>query len=629
MIPPAESCGTRSRPAGEGGVNGSRSSGRFGFGAHAQAPLIPECAGPQQHAESRISHPPPVGEHEPVAPIPTPCRHCVSNISKIRMGARTVTELSITQPLGFSRMTRRDPPGRPCSYIVWTAAAFTRDFGAPGSRDAPPFDARDVIPGNSRLLAHPFLLSAGAWIHLPDWLSYRPQPMAAVAGGERDSASLRLYLKRTRFRRSPGLFWVSCSDRFAVGLISLGLGLAVLAMTGISDSHGMALSVAVWFSLWMIYLSLVNAGQIFYGFGWETLLLESGFLAIFLGSSDTRPPAIVIWLLLWVLFRIMFGAGMIKIRADPCWRDLTCMYYHYETQPLPNPLSWFFHHLPKPLHRLEVLFTHFVELIVPFFIFFPAPVCYVAGGLMIVFQFGLILSGNLSWLNYITIVLCIPCFDDALLSRLLPIDHSIPASSSIAHQAAVGALAVLVAVLSWRPVRNLFSRRQLMNASFEPLHLVNTYGAFGGVTRQRLEVVIEGTDSLTFDAAAPWREYEFKGKPGSVTRRPCLVSPYHYKLDWQMWFAAMSTYREHAWFVNVVAKLLAGDRRVLALLAQNPFPDKPPKFIRARWYRYRFTGFGEAKWWKRTLVGEYFDPVSLDDPAFRDLLRRQGWLDGD
>ena len=445
--------------------------------------------------------------------------------------------------------------------------------------------------------------------------------------GEKGIVPVRHYLRRVRFRQAPSLFWLNCSDRFAIGLISFGLILSVLALTGVSDAHGIGVSVAVWGLLWMIYLSLVNAGQIFYGFAWETLLLETGFLAIFLGSSDTRPPVIVIWLLLWVLFRIMFGAGMIKLRAEPCWRDLTCMYYHHETQPLPNPLSWYFHHLPKPLHRLEVLFTHFVELIVPFFIFFPAPVCYVAGALMVVFQLGLILSGNLSWLNYITIVLCIPCFDDALLSRFLPIDHSIPASSSIAHQAAVGALAVMVVVLSWWPARNLFSRHQLMNASFGPLHLVNSYGAFGRVTRQRLEVVIEGTDSHAPDNSATWREFEFKGKPGSVTRRPCLVSPYHYKLDWQMWFAAMSTYREHAWFVNLVAKLLAGDRRVLALLAQNPFPDKPPKFIRARWYRYRFTGFREPKWWKRTLVGEYFNPVSLDDPRFRDVLRRQGWLD--
>ena len=168
----------------------------------------------------------------------------------------------------------------------------------------------------------------------------------------------------------------------------------------------------------MIYLSLVNVGQTFYGFGWETMLTEIGFLAIFLGSSDTRAPVVVMWLIVWVLFRTMFGAGMIKLRSDPCWRDLTCLFYHYETQPLPNPLSWYLHHSPPWTHKAGVLFTHFAQLVVPWFYFAPAPLCYWAGGLTILFQITLILSGNLSWLNYITIVLCIPCFDDRLLGRV-------------------------------------------------------------------------------------------------------------------------------------------------------------------------------------------------------------------
>jgi Lipase maturation factor len=301
--------------------------------------------------------------------------------------------------------------------------------------------------------------------------------------GEKGIVPVRLYLGRMRFRHAPSLFWLDCSDRFVRLAIWCGVGLSGLAVTGISDSWGLAVSITVWALLWMLYLSLVNVGQIFYGYGWETLLLESGFLSIFLGSSNTRPPVIVMWLILWVLFRIMFGAGMIKLRADPCWRNLTCMYYHYETQPLPNPLSWYFHQLPKLAHKAEVLLTHFIEIIVPFFYFAPAPVRYVAGGLTILFQFLLILSGNLSWLNYITIVLCIPCFDDGILARLIPIDYSVPESSPLFHRVAVFGLAVVVLALSWRPARNLFSRNQLMNASFEPLHLVNTYGAFGGVTR--------------------------------------------------------------------------------------------------------------------------------------------------
>src|SRR5581483_9481495 len=240
-----------------------------------------------------------------------------------------------------------------------------------------------------------------------------------------------------------------------------------------------------------------------------------------------------------------FGAGMIKMRSDPCWRDLTCLFYHYETQPLPNPLSWYLHHSPRWMHKAGVLFTHFAQLAVPWFYFSPAPFCYWAGGLTILFQATLILSGNLSWLNYLTIVLCIPCFDDRLLERIIHISHSTPAHLSPAHAIAVGLLTALVLALSWWPVRDLFSRRQLMNASFEPLHLVNTYGAFGAVTRERPEIIIKGTDADSPDGSAEWREYEFKGKPGDVNRRPCIVSPYHWKLDWQMWFAAMSAPEFH------------------------------------------------------------------------------------
>jgi hypothetical protein len=307
----------------------------------------------------------------------------------------------------------------------------------------------------------------------------------------------------------------------------------------------------------------------------------------------------------------MFGAGMIKVRADPCWRDLSCLFYHYETQPLPNPLSWYLHHAPPWFHKAGVLFNHFTELLVPWFYFAPAPLCYWAGAITIVFQITLILSGNLSWLNYITIVLCIPCFDDRFLSRFLSIPHSQPDSVTFPHMVAAAFVTTVVIALSWRPAGNLFSRRQLMNASFEPLHLVNTYGAFGAVTRERLEVVIKGTDAELADASAEWREYQFKGKPGDVNRAPCIVSPYHWKLDWQMWFAAMSPPDLHPWFLALIQRLLQDDKRILRLFAHNPFPDAPPKFIRADWYRYRFTKLGERGWWTRTFLGEYLPAAAL------------------
>jgi Lipase maturation factor len=429
--------------------------------------------------------------------------------------------------------------------------------------------------------------------------------------GKRGLQPVRRFVRHVPFRRAPSLFYINCSDHFITATIWCGIGLSLFALSGWSESFGLALSMITWALLWMIYLSLVNVGQTFYGFGWETMLAETGFLAIFLGSSDTRPPVALMWLIVWVLFRTMFGAGMIKMRADPCWRDLTCLFYHYETQPLPNPLSWYLHHSPHWTHKAGVLFTHFAQLIVPWFYFAPAPICYWAGGLTILFQITLILSGNLSWLNYITIVLCIPCFDDRLLGHLIHIAHSVPPHMSWPHAIATGAVTVLMLALSWRPARNLFSRRQLMNASFEPLHLVNTYGAFGAVTRQRLEVIIKGTDAKVLDATTKWREYEFKGKPGNVLRRPCIVSPYHWRLDWQMWFAAMSPAEFHTWIFTLVEKLLKGEKRMLRLFAHNPFPDAPPRYVRADWYRYQFTKPGEPGWWTRSFVAEYLPPIAL------------------
>ena len=431
--------------------------------------------------------------------------------------------------------------------------------------------------------------------------------------GERGLQPVRLFLRRVRFRHAPSLFWINCSDPCMIGAIWCGIVLSIFAVAGWSESFGLIVSMLSWALLWMIYLSLVNVGQTFYSFGWETMLAETGFLAIFLGSSDTRAPVVVMWLIVWVLFRTMFGAGMIKLRSDPCWRDLTCLFYHYETQPLPNPLSWYLHHSPRWAHKAGVLFTHFAQLVVPWFYFAPAPLCYRAGALTILFQVTLIISGNLSWLNYITIVLCIPCFDDRFLARVIHVSSRVDGTTnmSLPHAIAVGALTVIVLALSWRPARNLFSRRQLMNASFEPLHLVNTYGAFGAVTRERFEVVIKGTDAETLDANTEWRDYEFKGKPGEVNRRPCIVSPYHWRLDWQMWFAAMSRPEFHPWIFVLIQRLLEGEKRILRLFEHNPFPNAPPKFIRADWYRYQFTKPGNRGWWTRTYSGEYLPPITL------------------
>jgi hypothetical protein len=318
----------------------------------------------------------------------------------------------------------------------------------------------------------------------------------------------------------------------------------------------------------------------------------------------------------WLVFRLEFGAGLIKLRGDRCWRDLSCLYYHHETQPMPNPLSWFFHHLPKPLHKVEVLANHLAQLVVPFGLLAPQPVASAAGVVIIVTQTWLVLSGNFSWLNLVTITLAGAALGGSVLAPLVPV--SLPSSLEAIpgwHQGIVLVLVAVVAVLSYRPVRNLASRAQLMNSSFEPLHLVNTYGAFGSVTRVRFEIVLEGTEDTDVGPTTEWKEYEFKGKPGDPLRRPPQIAPYHLRLDWLMWFAALSPRYAEPWFLALVAKLLENDRATLRLLRRVPFPETPPAFIRARFYEYHFTTWRERRetgaWWKRTLVADFLPPMSL------------------
>src|SRR5439155_966481 len=262
---------------------------------------------------------------------------------------------------------------------------------------------------------------------------------------------------------------------------------------------------------------------------------------------------------------------------DRCWRDLTCLHYHHETQPMPNPLSWFFHHLPGRAHKIEVLANHFAQLVVPFFLFTPQPVAGVAGGIIVLTQSWLIVSGNFSWLNFLTVVLAIFAFSDAALGHVLPFDRPQLVASPHWYEGLVISLTVLVAVLSYWPIRNMLSRRQLMNFSFNRLHFVGTYGAFGHITKERYEIILEGTDGA--GRSETWKAYEFKGKPGDPKRLPPQVAPYHLRLDWLMWFAAMGPPDRYPWIVELVGRLLEGDNATLKLLRHNPFPDAPPALV--------------------------------------------------
>jgi len=435
------------------------------------------------------------------------------------------------------------------------------------------------------------------------------------------------------FWRLPSIFWIHAGDGFLWCCAWLGVALSLVLLAGFADAPLLA-------ALWLLYLSFVHIGQIFYGYGWETLLCETGFLAIFLAPAlSLRPfagrvPWPIIVLLRWLVFRVMFGAGLIKIRGDSCWTDLTCLAYHYETQPLPNPLSAWFHRLPASVHEFGVLFNHFAELIAPFGVFGPRRVRYAAGSVIIVFQLALIVSGNLSFLNWLTITIALACFDDQAFLALTPmrLARFVPTPKKTSALTArrkivTGLVVALVALLSLNPVVNLLSPRQAMNASFDPFDLVNTYGAFGSINRERNEVVLEGS----LDELGPemrWVPYELPCKPGSVTRRPCQVAPYQLKLDWQLWFASFSSAADEPWLIHLVDKLLRGDHVVDSLFAVQPFPDRPPRYVRAQFYRYRFAPRERSGvYWQRELIGEYLPPVSLADTDLRSYLSAQGFRD--
>jgi hypothetical protein len=418
------------------------------------------------------------------------------------------------------------------------------------------------------------------------------------------------FLRRATMRQAPSVFHLHYTDRF-FGIIAWGGGaLAAATVAGVADIVPLWTSMLIWAVLWALYLSIVNVGQTWYGFGWESLLLETGFLAIFLGNSQVAPPVFVLWALRWLLFRVEFGAGLIKMRGDPCWRDLTCLRYHHETQPMPGPFSWYFHRLPGRLHRIEVAANHFAQLVAPVLLFTPQPVASIAAGVMIVTQLWLIASGNFAWLNWLTIVIALSAIDGSPVTHRHHF-HATP----IWFQGVVFAAAALILVRSYRPARNLLSSRQVMNYSFDPFHLVNTYGAFGSISRHRDEVIIEGTADATITPDTRWLPYEFKGKPGDPRRRPRQFAPYHLRLDWLMWFLPLSPRYAGSWFRALLSKLLEGDRDVLKLLRANPFPDAPPRFVRAVLYRYRFTTWPERRatgaWWQRTPVGEFAPAVSL------------------
>ncbi|HSK24892.1 MAG TPA: lipase maturation factor family protein [Egicoccus sp.] len=434
--------------------------------------------------------------------------------------------------------------------------------------------------------------------------------------GDRGLTPARALLTRVPWRQAPSLFHLRYSDRLAVGAAFVGVLVALALVAGLPQRIGSLTTLAAFALLWVLYLSYVNIGQIWYAFGWESILLEAGFLATFLGGHDSAVPWPTLLLARWLLFRVEFGAGLIKWRGDPCWRDLTCLDYHHETQPLPAGLSWWFHRLPTPLHKVEVAANHVTQLLLPALLFLPQPFAGVSGVAVLVTQGWLVVSGNFAWLNLVTMVLATAALPDAWLGGAGgPLGALTPATAPAAVPTwlavVVGFVLATQTVMSWWPVRNLLAREQRMNASFNPFHLVGTYGAFGSITRQRFELVIEGTEDPHPDASGTWHAYEFPAKPTDPRRRPRQVAPYHLRLDWLLWFAAMSPApnRRDAWMLALLDRLLTGDPTVRRLLRHDPFDGRAPTAVRVRRFHYRFTTRAERRrtgaWWHREPVGDY------------------------
>jgi hypothetical protein len=390
---------------------------------------------------------------------------------------------------------------------------------------------------------------------------------------------------------APSLFWLNPGDASLTAGWVFG---ALFALVAIFAPWKWAMRIALAACL-ILWVSLCSVGQDFLSFQWDVLLSEAGFLAIFADDTPVR-----IWLFRWLAFRLMFYSGVVKLTSgDPNWRNLTAMRYHYETQPLPAPLAWYMAQLPLWFQKGSTAFTFVAELAAPFSFFGPRKARHIGAWIVLALQALIIATGNYTYFNLLAIAITLFLFIEP---------GKQPRTRG--HRAVSAMLAGFIAMVSACLTFQLFSAAspgmQVILRWTEPLRIVNTYGLFAVMTTERQEIVVEGSNDGDI-----WLAYEFPYKPGDLRRAPPLVAPHQPRLDWQMWFAALSNYRQNRWFVGFMLRVLQGEPAVLRLLSYNPFPKAPPKFIRARLYLYHFTHFGQAGWWTREDRGEYFPAVGL------------------
>jgi predicted DCC family thiol-disulfide oxidoreductase YuxK len=432
-----------------------------------------------------------------------------------------------------------------------------------------------------------------------------------------------------RYFYFPSLVWLNASDGFLRFLTLGGAGFSLLVILDIA-------TLPVLIILFLFYLSLVTAGQSFMAFQWDALLLETGFLAILLAPSRlfprfakaAEPSKSVLWLFRLLLFRLMFSSGAAKLLSgDPAWRHLTALQFHYEAQPLPTPIAWYMNLLPAWFQTTSAGVMFFVELFVPFLIFAPRRPRHIAAGSLVFFQVLIGLTGNYTFFNLLTIALCLLLFDDAALRTLISIRQPNLARGAgdttgrpRVKRWLITPLAALLAVAGLLEIAELFLRNQLprlalaLLAVLQPMRIINSYGLFAVMTTSRPEIIVEGSND-----GETWTPYEFKYKPGDLRRAPPWIEPFQPRLDWQMWFAALGSYENQPWFVNLMLRLLQGAPEVLNLLGGNPFPHAPPHYVRALLDDYRFTDWvtkGEdGAWWRRKLRGVYFPVARLEEES--------------
>ena len=434
----------------------------------------------------------------------------------------------------------------------------------------------------------------------------------------------REFLQQTReaygrqsFFQVPTLCWLNNTDNFLKFLCWAGAVLGALVACGLVQLPALILA-------WLFYLSLFSVARLFLGYQWDSLLLEAGFLAIFLapwrlapaGPIDI-PPWPILVLLYWLLFRLIFLSGFVKLRSgDQTWKQLTALAYHYFTQPLPTPPSWSAHQLSKAIHKSSAIVMFAIELGAPFLIFAPPPLRHVAALLIVVLMLLIMLTGNYAFFNLLTVALCFPLLNNAFYTSIL--DQPLSATAATAWPPMVP-IAVATLLITFSVIRLLRLFRvdarivQAIGNFLDSWPIVNHYGLFSIMTTSRLEIVVEGSrDGKT------WLPYEFKFKPGDLKRAPPWVAPHQPRLDWQMWFAALSDYRLNSWFVAFLIRLLQGSAPVLAMLKDNPFPNSPPIYVRAVVYEYRFTTRAQRRasgaWWTREKRWLYCPVYSLRGP---------------